>query len=69
MFAGTAEIWIADERADIHHDQSVMIPAGKLHGFKNTGTELLHVRATLAAPIFEASYEVNGEVSRRWVPG
>jgi hypothetical protein len=28
----------------------------------------LHVRATLAAPIFEASYCGRDEVSRRWVP-
>ncbi|MDH3666797.1 MAG: cupin domain-containing protein [Paracoccaceae bacterium] len=69
VVAGTAEIWVGDEKADIHRDQSVVIPAGTLHGFKNTGTDVLHVRATLAAPIFEASYEARDEISRRWVPG
>jgi len=26
------------------------------------------VQATLAAPIFEASFDDQGEISRRWVP-
>ncbi len=68
VLAGTAEIWIGDERAEVGQDQSVVVPAGRLHGFKNTGKDVLHVRATLAAPIFEASYEARNEISRRWVP-
>lgn len=68
VLAGTAEIWIGSDRAELGPDQSVVVPAGRSHGFKNTGQEILHVRATLAAPIFEASYDVEGEISRRWVP-
>ena len=45
------------------------MPAGRKHGFRNTGTGTLHVQATLAAPIFEASFDDQKEVSRRWVPG
>jgi hypothetical protein len=46
----------------------VLIPAGARHGFKNIGTDTLHVRATLAAAIFEASYDDRNELSRRYVP-
>ena len=34
----------------------------------NIGDGKLHVRATLAAPIFEATYDNRDELSRRWVP-
>ena len=46
-----------------------LAPAGRTHGFRNTGAGTLHVQATLAAPIFEASFDDQREVSRRWVPG
>jgi quercetin dioxygenase-like cupin family protein len=49
-------------------NQSVLIPAGARHGFKNVGTGILRVRATLAAAIFEASYDDRNELSRRYVP-
>ena len=47
---------------------SVLIPAGTKHGFRNLEQTKLHMRATLAAPIFEASYEDRAELSRRYVP-
>ena len=66
---GTAEIWVGDERSTVTAGQSVIIPAGHMHGFRNAAaTGTLHVQATLAAPIFEASYEDRTELSRRWVP-
>lgn len=69
VFAGTAEIWVGRERATVGPNQSVLVPAGILHGFKNVVEgSVLHVRATLAAPIFEGSYELSSEISRRWVP-
>ena len=68
VISGTAEIWIGNERRPVTAGQSVVIPSGRKHGFKNTGTDILHVQATLAAPIFEASYEDRHELSRRWVP-
>ena len=66
---GEAEIWIEDERAVLAAGQSLLVPAGRTHGFRNTGAGTLHVQATLAAPIFEASFDDQREVSRRWVPG
>jgi len=64
---GTAEIQLGKERAVVTANQSVLIPAGVKHGFKNLESAMLHVRATLAAPIFEATYDTDG-ISRHWVP-
>jgi hypothetical protein len=47
----------------------VVVPAGAKHGFRNVLTTTLHTRATLAASIFEASYDNRNESSRRWSPG
>ena len=66
---GEAEMWIEDERTTLHAGQSMLVPAGRKHGFRNIGQRTLHVQATLAAPIFEASFDDSHEVSRRWVPG
>jgi quercetin dioxygenase-like cupin family protein len=69
VFAGHAEMWIEDERTKLTAGQSILVPAGRKHGFRNIGTDTLHVQATLAAPIFEASFEDAKEISRRYVPG
>jgi len=66
---GQAEFWLEDERANLTKGQSILVPAGRKHGFRNTGTGTLHVQASLGAPIFEASFDDQKEVSRRWVPG
>jgi len=68
VISGSAEIWVNDERSAVGANQSVLIPAGAPHGFRNTGTETLHVRATLASSIFEAQYDSSRETSRRWSP-
>jgi quercetin dioxygenase-like cupin family protein len=65
---GEAEIWIEGELRHSRAGESVVVPAGRKHGFRNVGTETLHVLATLAAPIFEASFDDQKELSRRWVP-
>lgn len=65
---GKAEIYLNGKIAVVTANQSVLIPAGMKHGFKNVETKILHVRATLASPIFEASYENRSEISRRWSP-
>jgi mannose-6-phosphate isomerase-like protein (cupin superfamily) len=62
-------MWIEDEHATLTAGQSVLVPAGRKHGFRNIGTTMLHVQATLAAPIFEASFDDQREISRRWLPG
>jgi mannose-6-phosphate isomerase-like protein (cupin superfamily) len=68
VIQGQAEIWLEDAAAPISAGQSLVIPAGRRHGFRNTGSEILHVMATLAAPIFEASFEDRNEIARRWLP-
>ena len=68
VISGRAEVWLDDERAEVSVGSSVLIPAGHRHGFRNIGTEVLHVQAVLAAPIFEASYDDRSEVARRWLP-
>jgi mannose-6-phosphate isomerase-like protein (cupin superfamily) len=65
---GRAEISLNGETAIVSANQSVLIPAGMKHGFRNLEKTILHVRATLAASIFEASYENRAEMSRRWTP-
>jgi mannose-6-phosphate isomerase-like protein (cupin superfamily) len=65
---GRAEIWIEKESAILTKGQSVVVPAGRRHGFRNVGDTILHVRATLAAPIFEASFDDRSETSWRWLP-
>ena len=69
VFAGMAEVQVNGEAARVEAGQSVLVPAGARHGFRNMGTDVLHVRATLAAPIFEAQYDSTRETSRRWFPG
>jgi mannose-6-phosphate isomerase-like protein (cupin superfamily) len=68
VMAGRAEIWVEAERQSVEPNQSVLIPAGARHGFRNIGEDILHVRATVASPIFEGSYDDAREQSRRWVP-
>jgi quercetin dioxygenase-like cupin family protein len=68
VLAGEAEVWVEAERTPMSAGQSVVIPAGRKHGFRNSGTTVLHVMATLAAPIFEASFDDSNEISRRWAP-
>jgi mannose-6-phosphate isomerase-like protein (cupin superfamily) len=68
VIAGTAEITLRDKTMTMTANQSVVIPAGARHGFRNVGTGILHMRATLAAAIFEASYDDRNELSRRYVP-
>ena len=65
---GEADVWLRGEHSAMSPGQSLVIPAGDWHGFRNTGGGILHVRAILAAPIFEASYDDRDELSRRWVP-
>jgi mannose-6-phosphate isomerase-like protein (cupin superfamily) len=66
---GQAEVWIGDARATLTNGQSVVVPAGRKHGFSNTGTSTLHIQSTLASPVFEAAYDDKRETPRRWLPG
>ena len=66
MRAGEAEIWLAGERMTLVAGQSVIVPARKHHGFRNSGDATLHLYAVLAAPVFEALAEGAAEMTRRW---
>ena len=68
VMEGEAEITLRGESLILCANQSIVIPAGARHGFRNIGSGILKVRATLASPIFEASYDDRAEQSRRWVP-
>jgi mannose-6-phosphate isomerase-like protein (cupin superfamily) len=47
VIEGTAEIQLRKERAVVTANQSVLIPAGVKHGFRNLERATLRVRATL----------------------
>jgi mannose-6-phosphate isomerase-like protein (cupin superfamily) len=63
---GEAEMWIDDERVIVSAGQSLLVPAGRQHGFRNSGNVTLHIHAVLASPVFEATPEGATEVTRRW---
>jgi mannose-6-phosphate isomerase-like protein (cupin superfamily) len=64
---GEAEMWIGTDHVTVSAGQSLLIPPGRLHGFRNTGQDTLHLHAVLASPIFEATPEGQVEPVRRWV--
>ncbi len=63
---GEAEMWLDQERVTVSAGQSLVVPAGRRHGFRNSGAATLHVHAVLASSIFEATFEGSAEVTRRW---
>jgi len=66
--AGEAEMWLDEERVVVKAGQSLIVPACRLHGFRNCGTMTLYLHAVLASPFFEALPEGASEMVRRWVP-
>jgi mannose-6-phosphate isomerase-like protein (cupin superfamily) len=64
---GEADMWIGETQVTVSAGQSLLIPARRLHGFRNSGSGTLHVHAVLASPIFEALPEGAAEPVRRWV--
>ena len=63
---GEAEMWLDQERLVVTAGQSLIVPAGRQHGFRNSGNVTLHLHAVLASPIFEATPEGALEPVRRW---
>ena len=63
---GEAEMWLDGERMNVRAGQSLIVPAGRLHGFRNSGTTMLHIHAVLASPSFEQLLEGASEPVRRW---
>jgi quercetin dioxygenase-like cupin family protein len=67
--AGEAEMWIDEERVTVSAGQSLVVPAGRKHGFRNSGAAKLHIHAVLASPIFESTPDGATETVRRWDKG
>jgi mannose-6-phosphate isomerase-like protein (cupin superfamily) len=44
----------------------VIVPAGRKHGFSNSGTVTLHMHAVLALPYFERTVEGATDPMLRW---
>ena len=65
---GEAEMWIDEDRAVLTAGQSLIVPAGRRHGFRNSATTALRIHAVLASPAFEAMMEGAVEATRRWGP-
>jgi quercetin dioxygenase-like cupin family protein len=63
---GEAEMWIDEERIIVTAGQSLIVPAGRKHGFRNSGNLTLHIHAVLASPVFESTPEGATEMVRRW---
>jgi mannose-6-phosphate isomerase-like protein (cupin superfamily) len=59
-------MWLDDMSAIVTAGQSLIVPAGRSHGFRNSGTATLHLHAVLASAVFEATPEGAEEVVRRW---
>ena len=63
---GEAEMWLDQERLVVTAGQSLIVPAGRKHGFRNSGNVTLHLHAVLASPAFESMPEGATEPVRRW---
>jgi quercetin dioxygenase-like cupin family protein len=66
VLAGEAEMWLDGARAIVSAGQSLLVPAGRNHGFRNSGNVTLHIHAVLASAVFEAMPEGATEPVRRW---
>src|ERR1700676_172855 len=63
---GEAEMWMDEQRLIVSVGQSLIVPAGRKHGFRNSGTGTLQIHAVLASPVFEATPEGAMAPVRRW---
>jgi quercetin dioxygenase-like cupin family protein len=63
---GEAEVWLGEQRTIVRAGQSVIVPARRMHGFRNAATSTLYVHAILASPTFEQILESTNETIRRW---
>jgi quercetin dioxygenase-like cupin family protein len=64
---GQAEIWLGDDQVLASVGQSVIVPAGIRHGFRNAAAATLHIQGTLASSTFEAFVDGQEEPTRRWL--
>lgn len=66
---GAADIWLDEQHMTVTVGQSLIVPAHRRHGFRNTGAGTLRIHAVLASPIFEALPDGATEPTRRWEAG
>ena len=66
---GEADVWVEEAHVTLAAGELILVPAGRKHGFSNSGLATLHIRSTLASPVFEAAYDDKRETPRRWLPG
>jgi quercetin dioxygenase-like cupin family protein len=66
VLAGEVEIQLGESKIVPGSGQSLIVPAGQVHGFQNIGAATLHMHAVLASPIFEAWLVGSAEPVRRW---
>jgi mannose-6-phosphate isomerase-like protein (cupin superfamily) len=65
VISGEAEMWLDDERAVLTAGHSLIVPAHRRHGFRNIGSDTLHIQAIIAAPILELTFDGAVEPIRR----
>lgn len=68
VVSGTMMVQVGDVEHILSAEESAVIPARVIHGFRNIGSGELHVQAILAAPFFEAWASPGNEKSVRWRP-
>src|SRR5271168_5095853 len=49
VLEGEAEMWLDDARVIVRGGQSLIVPARRWHGFRNSGNVTLHLHAVLAS--------------------
>ena len=64
VLEGEAEMWIDEARMAVSAGQSLIVPAGRKHGFSNSGATTLHLHAVLASPVFVMEGATG--TTRRW---
>jgi quercetin dioxygenase-like cupin family protein len=64
VLQGEAEMWIDEARMAVSAGQSLIVPAGRKHGFSNSGATTLHLHAVLASPVFVMEGATG--TTRRW---
>ncbi|RUV74337.1 MAG: cupin domain-containing protein [Mesorhizobium sp.] len=67
VVTGNAEMWIDEEHTVLTSGQSLIVPAFRKHGFRNVGSDTLHVHAVLASSIFEATFDGSAAPVKRWL--
>ena len=65
VLSGRADMWLDDEHAVLTAGQSLIVPADRRHGFRNVGSDTLHIQAILALPILELTFDGSTEAMRR----